>query len=482
MHRSLSRLVRTSKPLRHFSGKPAVSHDHGKHLILPRTALDFARHYPHTKVSTLSNGIRVATEESHGDSATIGVWIDTGSRYEDEKTNGVAHFLEHLSFKGTKNRSRVDLETEIENMGGHLNAYTSRESTVYYVKVLREDVPKAADILADMLQRSELSPESIENERSVILREMKEIERNMDETLFDHLHATAYRGTPLGRTILGTKEDVERISRENILDYIKTHYTANRIVIAAAGAVKHDEIVKLTEKHFNQIPSNPPSNKVVFKAPAVFTGSDREIRYDSMDQAYVALAYPAGGWSDPDTYPLMVIQQLLGTWDKETSAGAGVHHSSRLISHVAKNDLATSLMTFNTQYSDTSLFGVYTVSHSVGVEQLWYSIQKEITRLSYEVDEVRLEEAKNQLKFHVLATLDGSTSIAEDIGRQLLCYGRRLHPAEQLARIEAVDVNAVKQAARRFFYDHDHALAAIGGIYELPDYNELRRKSFWIRF
>jgi len=265
------------------------------------------------------------------------------------------------------------------------------------------------------------------------------------------------------------------------VDYIKTHYTANRVVIAAAGAVKHDEIVQLSEKLFGSLPSNPPQGKVVLKAPAVFTGSDRILRYDSLPELHVALAYPVGGWGDPDTYPLMVIQQLLGAYDRE-NPGVGVHNSSKLISQVVKEDLAHKIMPFNTQYSDTSLFGVYTVSHPVGAERLWFSIMKEITRLSYEVDAVRLEEAKNQLKFHVLAALDGSTSIAEEIGRQLLCYGRRVHPAEQLARIDAVDGNAVRQAAQRFFYDHDHALAAIGPDYELPDYTALRRRSFWIRF
>jgi len=175
----LSRLKFFRKPALRFFSSVAVKHAPEQEVIVSRarTALDFARHHPTTQISTLPNGIRVATEAGSGDSATVGVWIDAGSRYEDQKTNGVAHFLEHLTFKGTKKRSRVDLESQMENMGGHLNAYTSRESTVYYAKILKNDVPKALDLLSDMLIHSELSDESVEAERSVILRESKEIEK-----------------------------------------------------------------------------------------------------------------------------------------------------------------------------------------------------------------------------------------------------------------------------------------------------------------
>jgi len=466
------RLLSSVAPAKHAQESPIVSR--------PRTASDFARHHPITKISLLSNGIRVATEDTSGDSATVGVWIDAGSRYEDKNTNGVAHFLEHLTFKGTKNRSRVDLESEMENMGGHLNAYTSRESTVYYTKVLKNDVPKALDILSDMLIRSELSDESIEAERSVILRESKEIEKNLEETIFDHLHATAYRGFALGQTILGPKENILSIKRQDILNYIGTHYTANRIVIAASGAVDHDQVVKLAEQLFGSVPSTSQSK--VYKEPAGFTGSDRVVDNQSWEKAHIAIAFPVGGWNDPDTYPLMVAQQLLGTWDRETSGGAGKHSASRMIRNLANDDVVQSVSTFNTQYSDTSLFGVYMVCHAVGQYRAVQEVCTAITELAHHVDDVQLETAKNQIKYHLLAALDGSTQIAEDIGRQLLCYGRRIHPAEQIARIDAVDVNAVKRVARRFFYDRDHALAAIGNVCELPKYIQRRRWSYWVRF
>jgi processing peptidase subunit beta len=253
-------------------------------------------------------------------------------------------------------------------------------------------------------------------------------------------------------------------------------------VIAASGAISHSKIVDLSEKFFGKIPTNPPADKKVYKEPAHFIGSDRRIFYETWDKAHIAFAYPVGGWSDPDTYPLMIIQQLLGAWDSETAGGSGKHSTSYLIKELSTVGCAQSVAPFNTQYSDTSLFGLYIVCHPVGAQNLMWHAVKSFTHLAYEVDEAQLEAAKNQIKYQILASLDGSTSIAEDIGRQLLCYGRRIHPAEQIARVEAVDANAVKQAARRFFYDRDHALAAMGHLYEIPDYSSLRRRSYLARY
>lgn len=166
---------------------------------------------PATEVTTLANGLRVASEGSHGETATIGVWIGAGSRYETAQNNGAAHFLEHMAFKGTAKRTQQQLELEIENMGGHLNAYTSREQTVYYAKVFKKDVPRAVDILSDILQNSKLDEAAIERERDVILREMEEVNKQPEEVIFDRLHETAFMGNGLGRTILGPIENVRTV-------------------------------------------------------------------------------------------------------------------------------------------------------------------------------------------------------------------------------------------------------------------------------
>jgi mitochondrial-processing peptidase subunit beta len=210
------------------------------------------------------------------------VWIDAGSRYETAQNNGAAHFLEHMAFKGTKTRSQKQLEVEIENMGGHLNAYTSREQTVYYAKVFKDDVPKAVEILSDILQNSLLDESAIANERNVILREMEEVNKQYEEVVLDHLHETAFMGTGLGYTILGPEENIRSLTKGDLESYINTHYTADRFVIAGAGAVDHKQLTDLTEQHFGNLPKGSSGALSTKFDPAIFTGSDKRIRFDSM--------------------------------------------------------------------------------------------------------------------------------------------------------------------------------------------------------
>merc|ERR1711863_143200 len=204
---------------------------------------------PPTEISIIGNGMRVATEDSGAPTATVGLWIDTGSRYETAANNGVAHFLEHMAFKGTAKRTQTQLEMEVENMGAHLNAYTSREQTVFYAKCLSNDLPQAVEVLADILQNSKLGEQEIERERGVILREMQEVEMNLQEVVFDHLHAVAYQGTPLGRTVLGPTQNIKSINRDDLVHYIKTHYKGPRMVLAGAGGVDHGKLCSMAEKY-----------------------------------------------------------------------------------------------------------------------------------------------------------------------------------------------------------------------------------------
>ncbi|GAY52805.1 hypothetical protein WN944_005604 [Citrus x changshan-huyou] len=437
---------------------------------------------PETKITTLPNGLRVATESNlAAKTATVGVWIDAGSRFETDETNGTAHFLEHMIFKGTEKRTARDLEEEIENMGGHLNAYTSREQTTYYAKVLDKDVNNALDILADILQNSTFDQARITRERDVILREMEEVEGQTEEVIFDHLHATAFQYTPLGRTILGPAQNIKTITKEHLQNYIHTHYTAPRMVIAASGAVKHEEVVEQVKKLFTKLSADPTTaSQLVANEPAIFTGSEVRIIDDDIPLAQFAVAFAGASWTDPDSIALMVMQAMLGSWNKNSVGGK--HMGSELAQRVGINEIAESMMAFNTNYKDTGLFGVYAVAKPDCLDDLAYAIMYETTKLAYRVSEADVTRARNQLKSSLLLHIDGTSPVAEDIGRQLLTYGRRIPFAELFARIDSVDASTVKRVANRFIYDRDIAIAAMGPIQGLPDYNWFRRRTYWNRY
>ncbi|GAB4827370.1 hypothetical protein Ancab_034257 [Ancistrocladus abbreviatus] len=437
---------------------------------------------PATKVTTLPNGLRVATESNlAARTATVGVWIDAGSRFESEETNGTAHFLEHMIFKGTEKRTARELEEEIENMGGHLNAYTSREQTTYFAKVMDKDVNKALDILADILQNSTFEEHRITRERDVILREMEEVEGQTEEVIFDHLHATAFQYTPLGRTILGPAQNIRTITKAHLQNYISTHYNAPRMVIAASGAVKHEEIVEQVKKLFTKLSSDPTTaSQLVAKEPAIFTGSEVRMIDDDIPLAQFAVAFNGASWTDPDSIALMVMQSMLGSWNK--SAGGGKHMGSELAQRVGINEIAESMMAFNTNYKDTGLFGVYAIAKPDCLDDLAWAIMHEISKLCYRVSDPDVTRARNQLKSSLLLHIDGTSPVAEDIGRQLLTYGRRIPFAELFARIDAVDASTVKRVANRFINDRDIAIAAMGPIQGLPDYNWFRRRTYWNRY
>jgi len=433
---------------------------------------------PPTEVSVMENNMKVATENSGAPTATVGLWIDTGSRYETAKNNGVAHFLEHMAFKGTTKRSQTDLELEVENMGAHLNAYTSREQTVFYAKCLSSDVDHAVEILADILQNSKLGEQEIERERGVILREMQEVEMNLQEVVFDHLHAVAYQQTPLGRTILGPSKNIQTLSRDDLLHYINTHYKGHRMVLAGAGGVDHAHLCKLAKDHFGQINNHYP-HEIPLDLPCRYTGSDVRVRDDSMPFAHVAIAVEGCGWTNPDNIPLMVANTLIGSWDR--SMGGGNHNASRLAKYCNSEKFCLSFQSFNTCYKDTGLWGIYFVSDRMSQEDMVFNIQTEWMRLCNSVTEFEVTRAKNLLKTNMLLQLDGTTAICEDIGRQMLCYGRRVPQHELEARIDAVDANEVKRVCYEYIYDRCPVIAAVGPVENLPDYNNIRSGMYWLR-
>jgi len=429
---------------------------------------------PPTKISTLKNGITVATEENPGETAAIGVYIRTGSVYETEKNNGVAHFIEHMAFKGTSKRTQQSIELEMENNGATLNAYTSREHTSFQARAPKDKLPVCLDVLADILQNSTFAAESVERERETILREMEEVQNDEEETMFDYLHAAAYQGHSLGRTILGPIENIKKFTREDLLEYIKTYYTGPRIVVAAAGAINHEQIVTQTEKLFSSI-----SNVDNFSqpAPVVYTGSEVLIRNDELPVVHLAVGVEGISIVDPDIFVAMLVQTIVGTWDR--SYGGGSNLSSRLCEAVAHGQYAHHFQTFNTAYEQTGLFGIQAVVPEDKLQPFLELAMDEYVRIGQRLHVSELEFAKKKLKAALLMALDGNTAVIEDIGRQLVSIGRRMTPAEIFLRIDDINLADLTKFIDAIYYDSSPVVYAKGPIKDYPGYNVIKGYTYW---
>eukprot|EP01133_Synstelium_polycarpum_P016698 gene16698-19851_t len=439
---------------------------------------DFLHKSPETKVTTLSNGIRVATEQSFGETASIGVWVDSGSVYETDKNNGVAHFLEHMIFKGTERRPSPNyIETEVENMGGSLNAFTSREHSAYYMKVLKENIPNAVDILSDILQHSKFDQKLIDDERHTILSEMQYVQSKEDEVIFDQLHATAFQGSALGRTILGPVENINKISRDDIKNFMTQNYTGQRLVIAAAGAVNHDKLVAAVKDKFGGIAAGDASPR-----PNIlneFVGSEIRVRDDSMPLVHFAVAVKGLGWAHPDYFTLELIQTMIGNWSRNISAGRNL--ASQLGELVATENLAESYSTFFSCYHDTGLFGNFGVAAPERVDDLVAEMLKEWQRIANSATNTEVERNKQKLLASTLMQYDGTSKICESIGRQMLTLGRRLTPHEVYLRINEITVHDVRRVAQMLLCDVSPAVTCVGPTDNFPEYNFVRGWTYWNR-
>jgi processing peptidase subunit beta len=370
-----------------------------------------------------------------------------------------------LAFKGTKKRTQHQIEVEVENIGASLNAYTSREQTVYVARCFKQDAPAMIELLADILQNSTLSSEAIDRERSVILQEKEMVESEWEEVIFDYLHAAAFQGTPLARTILGETENIQSITRDDLVKYISTHYVGPRIVLVAAGGVDHDQIVHAANKHFGSIPI---ASEFDYEGvgPFPFTGSEIRVKDDTMSLAHIAIAFEGVSWSHPDYFVVMLLQAIVGSWDR--SLGAGKNLSARLAERVAHEELVHSYVAFNTCYNQTGLWGVYFVAEPDTLEDAAHAFFHELVRMSKALTEPELLRAKNKVKASILMHLDGTNAVAEDIGRQFLTLGRRLSVPEIFNRIDDVTVNDIKRFLEDHYIDNDPAIAAVGPLRNLP--------------
>ncbi|EDO16869.1 hypothetical protein Kpol_1024p23, partial [Vanderwaltozyma polyspora DSM 70294] len=433
-----------------------------------------------TNISRLSNGLTIATEYiPNTPTATVGIYVDAGSRAENTKNNGTAHFLEHLAFKGTEKRSQKKIELDIENIGSHLNAYTSRENTVYYAKTLKENVPQAIDILSDILTKSTLDKSAIERERDVIIRESEEVDKMYDEVVFDHLHEIAYSDQSLGRTILGPIKNIKSITRDDLKNYITQNYKGDRMVLASAGDIDHNEIVKYAEKYFGHLPSSHLQNidtglKRSNENFPIFHRGERFLKNLTLQTTHIAIALEGVSWSSPDYFIALATQAIVGNWDR--SLGAGTNSPSPLAvgaSGMANNSqpLANSYMSFSTSYADSGLWGMYIVTDSKehNPKLIIDQVLNEWKRIKLgNFTDSEVSRAKSQLKAALLLSLDGSTPIVEDIGRQIITTGKRLSPEEVFEKVDKITKEDIKIWANYRLNDKPISIVALGNVENVP--------------
>ncbi|MET1029258.1 MAG: pitrilysin family protein [Dongiaceae bacterium] len=413
------------------------------------------------RVTTLPNGFRVATDRMESvETAAIGVWAAVGTRHEPAEHNGVAHLLEHMAFKGTTRRSARDIVVEIEAVGGYLNAYTGREQTAYYARVLAEDVPLAVDIIADIIQESTYDTAELTRERAVGLQEIGQAEDTPDDIIFDHFQEIAYPDQAMGRPVLGRAEIVRDLPRDVVAGYLRSRYRADQMVLCAAGKVDHDALVALAAKAFDRLPTG--SQALV--EPAAYRGGDLRLERD-LEQVHVVLGFDGIAHDHPDYYVASVMSQLFG---------GGM--SSRLFLEVReKRGLVYSINSFSTSFNDTGLFGIYAGTGETEVAEMMPVICDELARLPDDLQDEEVVRAAAQLRAGTLMSREKTSARCEQLANQILVFGREIPIAEIVSQIDAVTPADIRRITRQFLKSAP-TLVSLGPVGQVMPYEQVRAR------
>jgi predicted Zn-dependent peptidase len=413
------------------------------------------------EVTKLPSGLTVVTETMpHLESVALGVWVKSGSRNEAEDEHGIAHLLEHMAFKGTARRSARDIAEQIENVGGEVNAATSTESTSYYARVLRDDMPLAVDILADILIESAFDEEELEREKSVILQEIGAANDTPDDIVFDKFSETAYSNQTIGRAILGTPESVMGFEPNQIRRYLARNYLCERMYVVAAGAVKHDEFVAEVEKRFSGLPTQSSVPQIIEPARYI-GGSIREAR-DLMD-AQVLLGFEGKAYHARDFYCSQILANVLG---------GGM--SSRLFQEVREfRGLCYSVYAFHWGFSDTGIFGIHAATGGENLPELMPVIIDELRKSSEAIHQSEIDRARAQIRAQLLMGQESPAARAGQIARQMMLYGRPISNTELMERLSGITTQRLTDLSGRLFFNTTPTLSAIGPVDELASMDEI---------
>lgn len=398
----------------------------------------------------MDNGIRVVTEFiPHVRSVALGFWFGVGARHEDARTNGLSHLIEHLMFKGTEQRSARQIAEQFDSTGGQLNAYTSKEYTCYYARVLDRHLPMATEVLCDMVLHSKFAVEDLEKEKGVVLEEIKMYEDSPDEMVHDLFTQAILDGHPLGRNILGTADTVSGFTRDDLLAYLRSHYTPDNLVVAAAGHAEHDEVVAEVERHFRGLQGRRPEQR----EPRWAASPRPVLRSKDTEQVHLCLGVEGLKRNDPRKYSLFTLDVILG---------GGM--SSRLFQELREErGLVYSTYSYHVCYQETGLFAIYAGMSPRNADQVVALVREQFERVVAEgVAEEELQRAKEQLKGSLVLSLESTASRMSRIAKSELFYERYDTPDELVAKVDAVTAQDVNELARRLLADDRVTLAAIG--------------------
>lgn len=414
------------------------------------------------KITTLDNGLRVITDTVKAvESVALGIWADVGTRHEDMAHNGVAHMVEHMMFKGTPTRTAAQIAEQIEDVGGQINAYTSREVTAYHIHLLKDDLPLAVDMLADLMQHSHMPEDEVERERDVILQEIGMTVDTPDDLVFDQYQETAYPGQALGAPILGQAGIIGGMQRQTLMDYVDQFYTPGRLVVSAAGHVDHDDMVRRVRESFGDLPADKDG---------AFTGADykggdhREEK--ALEQSHIVMGFRGVPRADDDYYTAVALA---------TALGGGM--SSRLFQEVReKRGLVYSVFSFHSAYQDDGQFVLYAGTGPERLPELMPVLCDEIAKVTNEVmGEAELQRAKAQMRASLVMSRESMMSRANQNAKHLIHFGSAMDVQEKLARIDAVTLEDMRTMAQRIFMTRP-TLAALGPLSKLEDYDSLMQR------
>lgn len=414
------------------------------------------------EITTLSNGFRIVTENMPSlESASLGIWVTAGGRHERPEQNGIAHFLEHMAFKGTKTRSALQIAEEIEDVGGYINAYTSREVTAYYARILAADCGLALDVISDILLNPVFDAKEIETERHVILQEIGQSLDTPDDIIFDWLQEKAYADQAMGRTILGPSERVQAFGRDDLAGFVDQHYGPDRLILSAAGAVDHDALVKQAEALFGHL---APHGNDEWE-PAHFTGG--ETRHDkALEQAHFTLAFESPGYRDPAFYTAQIYT---------TALGGGM--SSRLFQEIReKRGLCYTIFAQSGAYADTGMTTIYAGTSGEEVGQLAEITIDEMKRAAQDMSEAEVNRARTQMKAGLLMGLESPSSRAERQARMLQIWGKVPPLEDTVAKIDTVTTDDVLAFGEDMISKAKSAMALYGPVADAPTLDALEQR------